>query len=105
MPSKKHALKVYVALDEYAEIIAKADQCGLSVSTFAKNVCLGHTIKSREDQQARRELLKVNADLGRLGGLLKMWIVDEDENAGSARALLEQIEQRQTELRNIVRKM
>ena len=36
-----------------------------------RRVCLAMQVKSREDQQTRRELLKINADLGRLGGLLK----------------------------------
>ena len=58
-------------MEEYGEILESSQRAGLSLSEFARRVCLGQRIESREDQQARRELLKVNADLGRLGGLLK----------------------------------
>ncbi|WP_419783945.1 plasmid mobilization protein [Maridesulfovibrio sp.] len=75
MPSKKQVIKTYVSDEEYKQIRETAQQCSLSLSAFAKAVCLGHEIKSRTDQQARRELLKLNADQGRLGGLLKMWIL------------------------------
>lgn len=102
MPTKKHALKSYVSDEEYAAIIAKADMTGLSVPTFVKRVSLGHQIVSREDRQARRELLRINADIGRLGGLLKMWLTNEDDFEADVRILLKEIEQRQAELKKAV---
>ncbi|WP_319779072.1 plasmid mobilization protein [Maridesulfovibrio sp.] len=102
MPSKKQVIKTYVSKEEYAQISATAQQCSLSLSAFAKAVCLGHEIKSRTDQQARRELLKLNADQGRLGGLLKMLILDDDQNRQKAEALLEDLRKLQ---REIVRKV
>ncbi|WP_241667469.1 plasmid mobilization protein [Pseudodesulfovibrio senegalensis] len=95
-------LKSYVSDEEYAAIIAKADMTGLSVSTFVKRVSLGHQIVSREDRQARRELLRINADIGRLGGLLKMWLTNEDDFEDDVRILLKEIEQRQAELKKAV---
>lgn len=95
MPSKKQVIKTYVSKDEYKQISETAQQCSLSLSAFAKAVCLGHEIKSKTDQQARRELLKLNADQGRLGGLLKMMILDDDENRQDAEELLEDIRQAQ----------
>lgn len=77
----------------------------MSLSAFAKAVTLGHEIKSREDQQARRELLKVNADLGRLGGLLKMWILDDDKHRVDVESLLSDLRQRQKELCEKVREI
>ena len=69
-------IQAYVTPEEFALIMASSERAGLSMSEFARRVCLGFRIESREDQQARRELLKVNADLGRLGGLLsKHWPV------------------------------
>ena len=64
-------IRIHLNMEEYGEILESSQRAGLSLSEFARNVCLGRRIDSREDQQARRELLKVNADLGRLGGLLK----------------------------------
>ncbi|SDK78244.1 hypothetical protein SAMN05660337_1216 [Maridesulfovibrio ferrireducens] len=98
MPSKKKVLKSYVSEAEYCEIKAKAQQCSLSASELIKRLTLGHEIKSREDQQARRELLKINADLARLGGLLKMWILDDDKHRLDVEKLLKDLRQRQKEL-------
>ncbi|OEU68078.1 MAG: conjugal transfer protein TraJ [Desulfovibrio sp. S3730MH75] len=98
MPSNKKVIKAYVSEDEHMKVSATAKQCSLSLSAFAKAVCLGHEIKSREDQQARRELLKINADLARLGGLLKMWILDDDKHRLDVEKLLEELRLRQKEL-------
>ncbi len=103
MPSKKKVIKTYVSKTEYEQIRQTAQQCSLSLSAFAKAVCLGHEIKSRSDQQARRELLKLNADQGRLGGLLKMWILDDDQHRSDVEALLENIRRLQKEIVQKVR--
>lgn len=66
-PRRTEQIKAYVTLEEFALIMESSDRAGLSMSEFARRVCLGFRVESREDQQARRELLKVNADLGRLG--------------------------------------
>ncbi|NDV28575.1 conjugal transfer protein TraJ [Desulfovibrio sp. JC010] len=103
MPSKKQIIKVYVSIEEYEQIYASAEQCSLSLSAFAKAVCLGHEIKSSTDQQVRRELLKLNGDQGRLGGLLKMLILDDDDNRNAAEKLLKEIGQIQKEIVQKVR--
>lgn len=103
MPSKKQVIKAYVSKEEYEQICASAEQCSLSLSAFAKAVCLGHEIKSSTDQQVRRELLKLNGDQGRLGGLLKMLILDDDDNRKEAEKLLREIGQTQKEIVQKVR--
>ncbi len=70
-PKRAAQIKAYVTPEEFALVMESSDRAGLSMSEFARRVCLGFRVESREDRQARRELLKVNADLGRLGGLLK----------------------------------
>jgi hypothetical protein len=105
MPSKKNCMKAYVSEEEYSEITEKAQRCGLSVSQFAKAVCLGSEVRSREDQHARGELRRVHADLGRLGGLLNMWLTNEDEHQVNVRRLLGELEARQTELRRVVARL
>lgn len=70
-PRREEQIKAYVTRAELVSIVGSTERAGLSLSEFIRRVCLGARIESREDQQARRELLKVNADLGRLGGLLK----------------------------------
>ncbi|WP_239057294.1 conjugal transfer protein TraJ [Desulfovibrio sp. JC010] len=102
MPSKKKVIKTYVSEKEYEQICSSAEQCSLSLSAFAKAACLGHEIRSSTDQQVRRELLKLNGDQGRLGGLLKMLILDDDDNRKAAEKLLREIGQTQ---RQIVQKV
>ena len=65
MPSKKIVLKAYLAPGEYEQIMESADKSGLTLSAFTKRVCLGQQVPSMENQQVRRELLRINADLGR----------------------------------------
>lgn len=93
MPTKKPAMKVYVTPEEYREVIESADRACLSVSTYVRRVCLGMPTPTFEKQKAVRELLGVNADLGRLGGLLKMWLMDEDRNQREAERLLRELQQ------------
>lgn len=72
MPSKKQRLTIYLAPEEYNAIAGSAKRAGISLSTFAKRVCLGMDVPSMEQKQAVRNILKANADLGRLGGILKL---------------------------------
>ena len=51
-----------------------------------RELALGYEPGSVVDQMAIRELMGASADLGRLGGLLKMWLTN-DERAGFARHL------------------
>ena len=65
-------LKVYCTKEERALIEGQAETAGMSVSEYLRNVGKGTPVKSRVDVQAIKALAKVNADLGRAGGLLKM---------------------------------
>ena len=95
-------MQVYLNEEEYQQIITSSELAGLSISTFARNVCLGSKIASREDAMARRDLLKVNADLGRLGGLLKQAITASGDRE-KIRPLLLDIEKIQAELKAKIR--
>ncbi len=99
---RKRVMQVYLNDEEYQQVIASSELAGLSISTFARNVCLGSKIASREDAMARRELLKVNADLGRLGGLLKQTITASGDRE-KIRPLLLDIEKTQAELKAKIR--
>ncbi|WP_033480352.1 plasmid mobilization protein, partial [Xanthomonas phaseoli] len=65
---RKRPLKVVVSDDERAEIEARAQATGLSVSAYLRNLGLGYAPASTVDQQAIVALARVNADQGRLGG-------------------------------------
>lgn len=91
MASPKPTIKSYVTPAEFEDILANANQAGLSMSTFIKRVCQGQKIESKVDSRAVLDLLKINADLGRLGGLLKLWLTAPDEHATDVRGLLREI--------------
>lgn len=101
---RKCVLQSYLSEEEYDEIIQSSQRAGLSVSTFARRVCLGSKVESREDAQARRELLKINADLSRLGGLLKQTITATGNREG-IRPLLIDIANTQAELKAKVQEL
>ncbi len=104
MPSKKQIIKTYLTEEEFGEIQAQAKRAGLSLSKFVSRLSLGYQVPSLENHQARRELLKINADLGRLGGLLKQALANGAEPQ-QVKALLKQIDDRQNELKDAVRRV
>jgi hypothetical protein len=71
MPDKIPFIKTYLRPEEYERLTSQARNAGLSNSRYLKMVALGQEIRSLVDQKAYLALLKSNADLGRLGGLLK----------------------------------
>ena len=79
-------VKVWVTAAEKAEIGKKAAGHSLSASAYLRRLGLALPVESTVDQTAVLELVKINADLGRLGGLIKMWLTS-NESFGSASAL------------------
>lgn len=76
------AIKVRVLPDEKAKIEALAASVNESASSYLRLVGLGHQPRMMIDLEQARELVRVNGDLGRLGGLLKLWLTDNDKLDG-----------------------
>jgi hypothetical protein len=72
----RQAIKVYVSADERRRVAKRAAACDLSLSSYLRRLGVGQAPKSTIDAQAVLSLVKVNADQGRLGGLLKLWLSD-----------------------------
>ncbi|ATS74304.1 Protein TraJ [Xanthomonas citri pv. fuscans] len=70
-------IKVFVTEDEHAELVDRAAQAGMSQSAFLRAVGLNEPIRSVVDLQAVADLGKVNSDLGRVAGLLKLWLAEK----------------------------
>lgn len=102
-PKRSEQVKAYVTREELLAIVESSERAGLTLSEFIRRVCLGARIESREDQQARRELLKVNADLGRLGGLLKQTLATGHKE--QIYGLLHNIDQAQALLKARIRSL
>jgi hypothetical protein len=47
------------------------------LSTFLLNVGIGYQVRGIVDNKQVEELARINGDLGRLGGLLKLWLTDD----------------------------
>ena len=100
-------LKSYVTKKEYSQITQLAKQTGFSVSEYIRRMITGHRIESRLDQQAFLDALKVNADLGRLGGVFKHYLAQGFKNVppGEIRKVLHDIEDRQRQLKPVISKI
>ena len=104
MPSKKQRITVYLGPEEYSQIQTSAQRAGLSLSTFCKRVCIGIPVPSMEHKQAVKDILKASADLGRLGGLLKLAMSEGGDKITLSR-LLREIDMGQKELKAAARKI
>jgi hypothetical protein len=100
-------VKVYCLPDERADLEANARAARKSLSTYLRNVGLGYPVLGKLDHRNVEELIRINGDLGRLGGLLKLWLTKDERTAAfgesTIRGVLAKIEATQDELRSVVR--
>ena len=103
---RRQHLRVPVFPEEKEEIERQARQAGLSVARYLREVGQGYEIKGITDYERVRELARINGDLGRLGGLLKLWLTDDVRTAqfgeATIRALLARIEATQDEMGRVM---
>ena len=100
---RKHPLQAYVTPDERAAVRARAAAAGMTLSAYIRAACLGVRTISAFDRHAVAALAKVNADQGRLGGLLKMYLQDPAPDQKTAEQLLSNILDVQAELKIAVK--
>ncbi len=82
-PKRKNIVnKVYVLPEEQRQIQRQALAAGLSISEYLRRVGMGTPVKAVIDRSHIAKMSEVNADLGRLGGLLKLWLTDRDKRQG-----------------------
>lgn len=107
--SKNRHLRVPVDPDEELQIKRNAAAVGRSVAAYLRNVGLGYEVRGILDNICVEELARINGDLGRLGGLLKLWLTNDDRTAqfgeATIRALLSKIEVTQEEMLNVMRRV
>jgi hypothetical protein len=98
-------LKTFVSPDERLTIETNAQAAGLTLSSYLRSAALNRPISSTADQQAFLGLLKVNADQGRLGGLLKLWLSTRPGHGArvsDVRRLLHDIEDAQRRMKTAI---
>ena len=103
---KQRQLRVPVRPDEAEGIRQQAAAAGLSMAAYLRNVGLGYRVSGIVDYQQVRELARINGDLGRLGGLLKLWLTNDERTArfgeATVRALLTRIEATQDQMGRVM---
>ncbi|MDD3576065.1 MAG: conjugal transfer transcriptional regulator TraJ [Halothiobacillus sp.] len=99
-------IKVYCLPDEKGRIEHMAAQAGMTPSRFLREIGQGYRVTGIVDYVQVRELARINGDLGRLGGLLKLWLTDDAKVAQldehTIRALLRRIEGTQDEMGRVM---
>jgi hypothetical protein len=102
-------LRVPVLPDEEAQIKQLAASTGLSVAAYLRNVGMGYQVRGILDNKRVEELARINGDLGRLGGLLKLWLIDDvrTRHFGGATllAILSKIEDTQDRMHEVMREV
>ncbi|NVK20545.1 MAG: hypothetical protein HWE30_17775 [Methylocystaceae bacterium] len=74
-------VKSYWTKEEKEDGKAKAKQLGLSFSDFVRRTATGARLPNVGHAETIRDLMKINADLARLGNLLKLAIDEEQPMA------------------------
>ena len=112
-PTRKGSPTIYVWVtpQEKYEIEVLAQTTGRSTSAYLRNIGLGYPVKSILDNKRVEELSRINGDMGRFGGLLKMWLTNDPrlllKNPADEMKLilgvLQKIGQLQAEMGNVMR--
>lgn len=85
MTRPRTEIKVYANPEERARIKALASSANLSVSAYLLAAGLNRDIRSVLDVKSVEEMAKVNGDLGRVAGLLKLWLATKKGEGAPAR--------------------
>jgi len=89
-------IKVYCLPEERKQIEINAGATGLSLSAYLLNVGMGYQVPGIVDNKQVESLARINGDLGRLGGLLKLWLTNDARTAqfgeSTIRSVLDKIE-------------
>lgn len=104
----KH-LRVPVLPVEEELISRNAKAANLPVAVFLRTIGQGYEARSILDNRRVEELARINGDLGRLGGLLKLWLTNDARTAAfgeaTIRALLSKIEDTQSAMHDVIRRV
>lgn len=102
-------IKVYCLPEERTAIEESARAAGMSTARYLREVGQGYRVGGVLDYHAVRELVRVNGDLGRLGGLLKLWLTDDVRTAtfgeATVRGLLDRIDATRDEMSRLMHRV
>lgn len=93
---RRHRLEVWCTEQEYSQIKVMAHQTRMSTSSFLRALGTGYQPRSSFDSEAVEKLVRLHAEQGRMGGLLKLWLSEKRDFGAPAfqvRALMRQVEE------------
>lgn len=104
-------IQVIVSSEEKEKITEAASWAGLSASAYLRELGLGTKPTSIFDLDVTEKLVKLAADQGRYGGLLKMWLTNDERLAMFSQkelstaifSSLERVEKIQTEILELLK--
>jgi len=70
-------IKVWLTPEEKAAITQAAASTGMKDSAYLRALGLNMPVRSVLDLDAITEMVKINGDLGRIAGLLKLWLLNK----------------------------
>lgn len=79
--SNKRIVHMHIRLtvSEKEILKQKAKNTRMTVASYLRNLALNYPITSKVDREVVHQLVQIRGDLGRLGGLFKMWLADNKE--------------------------
>lgn len=103
-------LKVPVFPEEETLIKEQAGLVGMTVAAYLRAVGQGYQPRAIVERDRIHDMLRVNGDLGRLGGLLKLWLSDDSKLRGfdqgqvrqAVLGALRRVDQTQDDLRAVI---
>lgn len=102
-------VRVYCLPEERERIKSLAASSGRTTSNYLLTVALGYPVTHILDNNCVEELARINGDLGRLGGLLKLWLTNDERtlqfSEATIRALLSKIEDTQDAMHSVIRQV
>lgn len=107
----KVLLKTYVEPGTKEDVAERAAGLNISISDYLRRVIEGAPLPQPGNAQAVRDLLKVNADLARLGNLLRLaldddaWKANDDGRPVDVEELIASIRDRQSALKDRIKEL
>jgi len=111
---RKQFVAVWCTEEEKEQIQKKAAMCGTKTGPYIRSLALEYPLNSKVDQYAVDQLLRARADLGRLGGLFKLWLTNNrdtqdaklgDREYKDVESIIKEIEQNEKKLIDIAKKI
>lgn len=105
---RRFRVEVWMTAEEKGDVAERAAGSGLSLSAYLRAAGLHHKTRATADTGVAKQLVRINGDLGRLGGLLKLWLADKKGEAASpaeVAAALREVRTLQQQMRQALSKL